>query len=74
MEYKCKLISLNSLIVGTEGVCSSLCDSCSNDTCSNPIEKRKISVLGILKEMKVYSRRYDSLFVIDCVGYINEKV
>jgi hypothetical protein len=72
MEYKCKLISINKLNATPNGFSLSLCDSCKTRDCSNPIEKRKISILGVTKEVRVFSRGTDVSFVVACNGYTKE--
>ena len=37
---------------------------------TNLIEKTKVSILGVTKEVKAYSRGRDYGFVVQCEGYI----
>ncbi len=71
MEYKCKIISINQLIASTQGFVMPLCQSCKTRDCSNPIEKKKISIVGIKKEMRAYCRGNNVSFVVNCEGYVN---
>lgn len=70
MKYKCKTSSLNQLMVDFKGVVLGLCDLCGCVDCSNPIENREVSIMGITKECKVFSKGNDASFVISCEGYI----
>jgi len=72
MQYKCKYQSLTKLAVSPKGFISPLCNNCKTVDCSNPIEKRKVSYLGINKEMRVYVRGDEFSFVIFCEGYTHE--
>jgi len=74
MKYICNLVSLKSLLVSPNGVFSPLCCSCSNESCENPIERRKVSVFGIIKEMKVFVQREEESCVVECDGFISDKI
>lgn len=69
MEYKCQTVPLSSLISSYSGFVNPLCANCKTLDCSNPIEKRKVSVVGVIKDMKVYSRGKQIFIVVDCQGY-----
>ena len=68
MEYNCKTISLHKLAFTEKGIAKSLCDNCVIVDCTNPIEIRKVSMLGVTNEHKVYVRGNDICFVIECQG------
>jgi len=70
MEYKCKLQPANQLIPSYSGFVLPLCERCKTEDCTNPIEIRKISVLGVTKKVKVYSRGTDINFVVGCEGFL----
>jgi len=70
MDYKCSLQSVNQLIPSYSGFVLSLCEKCKTEDCTNPIEVRKVSVLGVTKKIKVYSRGIDSHFVVGCEGFL----
>ena len=61
---------MNKMLMDHSGVIDSLCDSCSSADCDNPIETRKVSLIGILKNKKVFVRGDEVYFVIGCEGYI----
>ena len=71
MQYKCKTISINQLMPSTQGFIMPLCQDCKTRDCSNPIEKNKISILGVKKEIRVHSRGNNFSFVVNCEGYVN---
>lgn len=70
MEYRCQTISMSHMVIGSKGFFQSICEVCTTQDCENPIEKTKVSVLGVVKEMKVYSRGTEPRFVIQCEGYM----
>lgn len=69
MKYKCGLVSMHSLSVGVNGFVSPLCDDCDTQDCDNPIEKRMVSIMGVTKKIKVFSKGTEDLFVVDCLGF-----
>jgi len=71
VRYKCKTIKVDKLVTSHQGFIKPLCNNCKTTDCDNPIEKRKISVLGINKQMKVFVRGDDVSFVIFCEGFSN---
>ena len=73
MRYKCKTMPLNQLLVDFSGINLGLCNNCGCLDCSNPIENKKISVLGIEQECRIFSRGIDVNIVIACEGFIDEK-
>ena len=70
MEYQCKIVGISQLYVSTKGFIMPLCESCKILDCTNPIEKKKISILGVSKEVKMFSRGRENGFVVQCEGYI----
>ena len=70
MEYRCQTVDISRMIVGPKGFFNPICETCDTQDCSNPIEKTKISVLGVIKEVKVYSRGIKPRFVVQCEGYM----
>ena len=70
MEYKCQTVKLDRMIVTPQGFINPLCESCKTLDCSNPIEKRKVSIIGVTKVVKIYSRGQDARFVVQCEGYM----
>jgi len=72
MEYQCKLVSASQLHVSPAGFISPLCDTCGTKDCSNPIESKKVSILGIVKRVRLYNRGNEPRMVVDCEGYIRK--
>ncbi|HUS50717.1 MAG TPA: hypothetical protein VMZ91_11165 [Candidatus Paceibacterota bacterium] len=70
MQYRCKTIPVNKMEVTHQGLINPLCDSCETIDCTNPIERKKISIIGITRKCKVYSRGPEVSFVIACEGYL----
>ncbi len=70
MEYKCKSISIERLMASTKGFAMPLCQTCRTIDCTNSIEKRQISILGLKKEIRVLARGSIINFVINCNGYV----
>jgi hypothetical protein len=71
MEYRCETISMSRLNINSRGVISPLCDTCKTKDCSNPIEKKRVSMFGAIKEIRVFNRGMDYVIVIGCEGYLN---
>jgi len=65
----CKKVSLSHLIVGPGGVAEPLCQTCSHRNCGHPIESIDTSVLGVMKNWRLYSSHGNVFAVIDCDGY-----
>ena len=70
MEYKCQIISMSRLVLSHNGFVMPLCESCEVKDCTNPIEKTKVSILGITKKIKMFNKGFESKIVIKCEGYI----
>jgi len=70
MEYKCQTVNMSRMIVTSKGFISPLCERCNSQDCSNPIEKTDVSILGVVKKVKVYNRGTSPRFVIQCEGYM----
>ena len=71
MEYKCQTVNMSRLIIGPQGYVKPLCDSCKSRDCSNPVEKMKISILGVSKEVRIFNQGVDPSFVVQCEGYLS---
>lgn len=69
MNYRCKTVLLNSLIVGPTGIVMPLCEDCKTTDCDNPIEKRSVSIMGVSRKVRSYMRGDVAYFVIDCQGF-----
>jgi hypothetical protein len=69
MEYKCKTVSADKLIATPMGFVMPICQECKTGDCENPIEMRKVSIVGIKKDVKVFVRGNQFSFVINCNGY-----
>ena len=70
MEYKCQTINMSRMLITSKGFVRPLCESCDTQDCSNPIEKTKVSILGVTKKIKVYNMGIEPRFVIQCEGYM----
>ena len=70
MEYKCQTVDMQRMIVGAKGFFTPICESCTTLDCTNPIEKTKVSILGVVKEIKVYNRGNSPRLVVQCEGYM----
>lgn len=70
MEYQCKMISAITLNVSPIGFVFPICDSCTSKDCTNPIESMKVSILGIVRKIRMYNRGIEPRIVVDCEGYI----
>ena len=70
MEYPCRTVPLAVLVRDSIGVKNPLCDNCKTKDCSNPIEIQKVSIFGITKDVKCWSRGNTRAIVIECQGFI----
>jgi len=71
-KYKTKLMSLDRLLIGPDGPQMSLCESCRNKDCGNPIIDQDIAVFGIRRTAKLYQTAFEPKLVVSCEGYIPE--
>lgn len=73
MEYKCSLKQLTK-ISNDEGCGTSLslCSSCKNSECRNPIEFANISVFGINRKGRFFKSSNNFYSVTSCDGYQKE--
>ena len=71
MEYKCHVVPIQKVPIGPHGVIEPLCNNCCNRECTNPVERRSVSILGVVRTDRVYVRGSDLGFVVACPeGYI----
>ena len=69
MKYNCKTISISKVPLNTQGLIESLCDRCTTRDCTNSVENRKVSILGIKREMRVIAKGQNVYIVIQCEGF-----
>jgi hypothetical protein len=69
VEYICKTVPFTNLIASHSGFIKPLCDMCKTCDCTNPIEKRKVSVVGIVKDMRICVKSGSMHLVIECMGF-----
>jgi hypothetical protein len=69
MEYRCKTQSMDRMIISPQGALYSLCENCQTKDCSNSIEKQKVSVFGVTRELKLFVRGSEYYCVVECAGY-----
>ena len=73
MQYNVQLLNISRIPLGTQGVVQSICTRCSNPTCSNPIEWKKISIFGINYKERVFIKGRDLFFIVSCPeGFIDK--
>jgi hypothetical protein len=73
MEYPCKLVPVLKVLSTPKGLFEPLCNSCKTKDCTNPVEEREISILGVNKKFRMYMRGDDPCFVIQCnEGYTTD--
>jgi len=66
MEFDVKAIPLTRIVLGDTGVAKSLCDTCLNPDCTNPIRTKQVSVMGVPIKMRLYCTVETSLMVVEC--------
>ncbi|MFW6172281.1 MAG: hypothetical protein ACOC5T_00855 [Elusimicrobiota bacterium] len=70
MQYQCKLANIDKMPLDSLKSRISLCDTCKTEDCTNPIQKRLISILGIAEEHRLYIVNDDPYLVVECYeGY-----
>lgn len=72
MKYPCQTIDIKKITVGYDGFIEPLCNECKSMDCTNLIEYKKVSILGITKTMRVMVRGNNIYYVVDCKGYIKD--
>jgi len=70
MEYNCKVIPVNKIIPTEVGALKSMCDDCSTKDCTNPIRFYEISIFGINRKGRFFTRGNEPNMVIQCEGFI----
>lgn len=70
MHYECKTILVGKMQSGPKGPLEPLCNKCQCKDCSNPIEWRKISIIGVVYDFRVLIRGDEPSFVLECKGFI----
>lgn len=69
MEYTCTTVSADKLIPTPMGFVMPMCQDCETADCDNPVETRKVSIVGVKKDIKVFVRGNQVSFVVKCNGY-----
>lgn len=69
MEYRCKTITVNKLVATPGGFVMPMCQECKTADCENPIEVRRISIVGVNKDVRAFVRGTQISFVVNCMGY-----
>jgi len=70
MEYKCSLSPIDKLLISTSGIVEPLCNMCHSKDCSNPIEKKTMSIVGITKTYRLYRLAVNFMAVVSCDGFL----
>ena len=71
MEYKCQLFQLSNLITATGiKISDCLCNNCCTGDCSNPVELKTISIVGVNKKGRFFMRGDDPYMVLQCEGFM----
>ncbi len=73
MEYAVETVPVDRVVVTPEGLLEPLCNTCCCPDCTNPIEARQVSRMGILKELRLYIV-HEQLFrqVVKGTGYVGD--
>lgn len=69
MNYKCQKIPIGKLVTTPMGVVDPLCETCQSQDCTNPIQERGVSIMGVMKKIKLFMGP-DPMLVIKCEGYL----
>ena len=75
MEYKCNIILLTQLMsIKGAKISDGLCNKCCTKDCTNPIETKVVSILGVNKKGRFYIRGNEPSIVINCDGFMEEDI
>ena len=69
MEYHAKTIPLANCPISSAGLIEPLCDICKVVDCTNQVEKRTVSIMGITRRWKLLIRGTDPYLVVECDGF-----
>lgn len=72
MEYECQISPFCQMNRGPLGVQEPLCNDCQTPDCSNPIEDKSVSVLGVPTIMRLWVVNNVVRQVVACKGYIGD--
>jgi len=72
MQFAVQSINISRIPLGPKGTIAPICTRCSNTTCTNPIEWKKIVLFGVTQKHRVFMKGRDMYFVIGCPeGFID---
>ena len=69
MDYQCKLTPIHQLWISPNGIAEPLCNLCSSRDCTNPIENKTVSVIGVNKTYRLYKVSMTYMAVSECQGF-----
>ena len=69
MEYECKTCSVTQLLVTGIGAIEPLCNKCNTLDCTNPVEKREVSIMGVNRTWRMLNRGSEVYMVVECEGF-----
>jgi hypothetical protein len=70
MIYKTVSLPINQIIVKRGVIVESLCNKCESRDCENFIEKKQISIYGLVQTWRLINKSNSYEIVVDCEGYI----
>jgi hypothetical protein len=73
MDYEVVLLHVNKSIIGPGGVVEPLCNSCLTPDCTNPIREQSISIMGVVKKVRLHVVGNIFRQVVECKGYVGDK-
>lgn len=75
MEYEVQLAPLDKSNVTPHGISESLCTKCCSPDCTNPIEERLVSIVGIIKKARFYIINESTIRqVVACKGFVDDEL
>ena len=72
MEYECHTVPVDKLMMNSLGIQEPLCNSCHAPDCTNPIKEKSVSIMGIIKTIRVWMVHNQIRQVVACQGYIGD--
>jgi hypothetical protein len=71
MEYDVQTITIDNLPLSHKGALEPLCNTCVQESCTNPVRSRTISVFGEVREWRLLGTYGQHHMVISCAGFVS---
>ena len=72
MEYECKTIPIQKVLLSPAGTVQPLCNDCVAPDCTNPIRDYTVAMMGVPQKMRLWIVNNLVRQVVDCRGYLKD--